>query len=130
MTTYLEDLGVRLLEPLLVEHYYKNFRGIFIHDMGKPDMRGMILDLDSLPTLPVGIKEAVIRWLISVNLTRLKNGEDPIITLQLVLKCPVWKIVPPPIKRITMKKEKLLNSPKAPSKIGNPSKLGSINKKR
>lgn len=129
MTNQLEDLGIKLLEPLLVEHYYKDLRGVFVHDLGKAEDRGMFLDLDSLPSKPEGIKEAVIKWLIAVNLTRLKGGEDPIITLQLVLKCPVWKIVQPPLKRIKLTKESLFNKPGVKT-LGQKSKPGSINKKR
>lgn len=129
MTNQLEDLGIKLLEPLLVEHYYKDLRGVFVHDLGKAEDRGMYLDLDSLPTKPAGLKEAVIKWLIAVNLTRLKGGEDPIITLQLVLKCPVWKIVQPPLKRIKMTKENLFNKPGVKT-LGQKSRPGSINKKR
>lgn len=129
MTNQLEDLGIRLLEPILVEHYYKDLRGVFVHDLGKAEDRGMFLDLDSLPTKPTGIKEAVIKWLIAVNLSRLKNGDDPIITLQLVLKCPVWKIVPPPLKRIKLTKEQMFNKPTVKT-LGQKSKPGSINKKR
>lgn len=125
----LEELGVTLLEPMLVEHFYTNMRAVFVHDLGKPDDSGMILDLDALPTKPPGLKEAVIKWLISVNLTRLKGGEDPIITLQLVLKCPVWKIVRPPLKRIKLTKEALFNKPTVKT-IGQKAKPGSINKKR
>lgn len=129
MVTQLEDLGISILEPMLVEHYYKDLRGIFIHDLGKAENRGMILDLDALPTKPPGIKEAVIRWLISVNLSRLNSSEEPIITLELVLKCPVWKIVRPPLKRITMTKEKLFNQPMIKT-IGKKGPISSINKKR
>lgn len=129
MTDPLEDLGIKLLEPILVEHFYKDFRGIFVHDLGKAEDRGMILDLDALPSKPPGIKEAVIRWLIAVNLTRLKGGEEPIITLQLVLKCPVWKIVPPPLKRIKLTKDKIFNQPGVKT-LGKKSTPGSINKKR
>jgi|ERR1035437_9213344 hypothetical protein len=125
----LEDLGIKLLEPMLVEHFYTDQRAIFVHDLGKPDDRGLILDLDALPTKPPGIKEAVIRWLISVNLTRLNGGEEPIVTLQLVLKCPVWKIVRPPLKRLTLTKEGLFNKPKIVT-LGKKASPGSINKKR
>jgi len=125
----LEDLGISLTEPMLVEHFYNDLRAIFIHDIGKVENQGMILDLDALPTKPPGIKEAVIKWLISVNLTRLRGNKEPIITLKLVLQCPVWKIVRPPLKRITLTKENLFNKPtvKTLGKKGSP---GSINKKR
>lgn len=129
MASNLEDLGIRLMEPMLVEHFYDSMRAIFVHDLGKPDSRGLLLDLDSLPTKPEGLKEAVIKWLISVNLTRIRGGEDPIITLDLVLKCPVWKIVRPPLKRVQLTKEKLFNKPGVKT-IGQKQIPGSINKKR
>lgn len=129
MTNQLEDLGIKLLEPMLVEHYYSLVHGIFVHDLEQPDDKGLILDLDALPTKPPGIKEAVIKWLIAVNLTRLKGGEDPIITLKLVLKCPVWKIVRPPLKRLTLTKESMFNKPKVTT-LGKKAPVGSINKRR
>lgn len=129
MTKHLEDLGIKLLEPELVEHYFTSLRSIFVHDIGKPNEQGLILDLDSLPQKPPGLKDAIIKWLISANLSRLKNGEDPIITLQLVMRCPVWKIVHPPLKRITLTKEKMFNKPTIKT-VGKKQVLGSINKKR
>lgn len=129
MTNQLEDLGIQFLEPLLVEHYYKDFRGVFVHDLGKAEDRGMFLDLDSLPSKPPGIKEAVIKWLIAVNLTRLRSGDEPIITLQLVLKCPVWKIISPPLRRIKLTKESMFNKPNIKT-LGKKANPGSINKKR
>lgn len=129
MANQLEDLGIKLLEPMLVEHYYKDMRAIFVHDLGKAEDQGLILDLDALPSKPPGIKEAVVRWLIAVNLTRLKGGDEPIVTLKLVLQCPVWKIVKPPLKRLTLTKEKLFNKPTVKT-IGKKSTPGSINKKR
>ena len=129
MASNLEDLGIRLLEPMLVEHFYESMRAIFVHDLSQPDTKGLLLDLDSLPSKPEGLKEAVIKWLISVNLTRIKGGEDPIITLELVLKCPVWKIVRPPLKRVKLTKEQLFNKPGVKT-IGQKQIPGSINKKR
>ena len=129
MANQLEDLGIKLLEPMLVEHYYKDLRGIFVHDLGSPDSQGLILDLSAIPEKPPGIKEAVVKWLIAVNLTRLKGGEEPIITLKLVLQCPVWKIVRPPLKRLTLTKEQMFNKPTSKT-IGKKASAGSINKKR
>lgn len=114
---------------MLVEHFYESMRAIFVHDLEQPDSRGLLLDLNSLPTKPEGLKEAVIKWLISVNLTRIRGGEDPIVTLDLVLKCPVWKIVRPPLKRVKLTKEKLFNQPGVKT-IGQKQIPGSINKKR
>lgn len=131
MADKLKDLVVQFLEPMLVEHFYNKMKAIFVHDLGKPNMQGMILDLDSLPQKPEGLKEAVIKWLISVNLTRIKNDEEPIVTLEVVLKCPVWKIVRPPLKRLNLTKEQMFNKPTASTKIiGKKSSMGSINKKR
>lgn len=125
----MNDKELGIIEPLLVEKFYKEQRAIFVHDLEKPDSKGLILDLDALPTKPAGLKEAVIRWLISVNLTRLRNDEEPLVTLSLVLKCPVWKIVNPPLKRITLTKEKMFNKPKVKT-LGQKASVGSINKKQ
>lgn len=127
MPNELNDLSLNITESMLVDHYYNSLKGLFIHNLSLPNKSGLVLDLDSLPAKPPGLKQAVIRWLISVNLTRIKNGEEPIITIEVVLKCPVWKIVSPPIRRIKLTKEDLLNSP-APKTINKKSKMGSINK--
>jgi hypothetical protein len=134
MPTNLDDLGISILEPMLVEHYYNDLKGVLVQDIMQPNARGMILDLNSLPTDPINIKEAVIRWLISVNLTRLNGGDEPIVTLDLLLKCPVWKVISPPLKYVTLTKDGMfqgaMNKPK-PGVIQPTSRPmpGSINKK-
>jgi len=111
MSDDLKKLGIIFQDPLIVEKYYQNLKGIFISGIGKPDMQGMFLDLNALPSVPFNFKEAVIKWLVYVNLTRILKGSDPIITLQLVLQCPVWKIIKPPIQRLTLTKENLFGKP-------------------
>lgn len=129
MAINLEDFGIKLFQPLLVENLYLSQRSIFIHNISKPNMEGLFLDLNALPTKPEGLKEAVIKWLISVNLNRIQNEEPPIITLEVVLKCPIWKIVKPPITKIGLTKEKLFNKPLANSMTKSRS-VGSINKRK
>lgn len=121
----LEQLGIM---PAEVEKYLLSLRSIFVHSLKNQPMNGLILDLNYLPTAPVNFKDAVIKWLISVNLDRLRTGDEPILTLDLVLRCPVWKLVNPPLRKINMKQESLLNGPKPPKIIGKSRSPGSINK--
>lgn len=101
-------------------------RGMILASLGQP-MAGFVLDLDALPVRPVDLKAAVIMWLVKINLDRIKAGLDPIITYDLVMKCPVWQIVKPPITRVELTKDQLFNQPstKPQPSIGTKSTLGS-----
>lgn len=125
----LNQLGRLSSDPQLVEQYFGKLKAIFVHTLeSKPNTKGLVLDLNGLPTAPVNLKDVVIKWLISVNLDRLRDNKEPIITLELVLKCPVWKLVRPPFRYVQLKPEKLLNQSKPLKVIGQKRKLGTINK--
>ena len=129
MASDLDKVDLQITQPMLVEHFYAKLRGIFLHDLSQPTSTGMILDLDSLPSIPPGLKEAVIKWLVNVNLSRITRGDEPIVTLELALKCPVWKIVRPPLVKLKLSKEDVFNKPKVKS-IGQKAPVKNINKKR
>lgn len=94
--------------------------------------RGFILDLNSLPLKPYPFKELFIRWLIVINKNRILSGHAIIVTRELIMKCPIWKIVKCPIIKITLTKEKLFNKPTtSTARVGTISTsgpVGSINK--
>lgn len=109
MSTILKDLGVALGDVKLVEEYYHKLKGVFVHSFSN-STRGVVLDLNSIPP---DYKTAVIKWIISVNLQRLQAQQEPIVTLDLVLKCPVWKVLRPPLQKLGLTQEQMFNSPKA-----------------
>jgi len=98
-------------------------RGVFLLALSKP-MMGVILDLDSISPK---LKTAVIKWLIAVNQPRLSKGLEPIITLELALKCPIWKSIKPPLISVKLTREKLFGKPKIKT-LGKSPKVKSINK--
>lgn len=128
MSDELKKLGIAFQDPMLVEKYYQNLKGIFISGLSNPDIQGMFLDLNSLPAAPYNFKEIVIKWLVYVNLPRILKGQDPIISLGLVLQCPIWKVIKPPIQKITLTKEAMFGKPSILAS-GKKQKAGSINKK-
>lgn len=128
MTDDLKKLGIAFQEPLLVEDYYKSLRGILLSESMLPDRQGMYLDLNSLPSEPIDLKGAVIKWIVHVNLPRLRDGLDPVVTLQLILKCPIWKVVKPPLKKLALSPEGMFNKPKVKT-LGQKPRQGSINKR-
>lgn len=128
MTADLKALGIALGNPELVAAHYARLKGVFVQQVSQLSQNGLILDLDALPTEPLDLKGAVIKWLISVNLSRISAGQEPLITLPLVLKCPVWRVHPPPFKRISLTKEGTFNKPTVKT-IGKKQLPGRLNKK-
>ena len=126
MNEELKKLGIVFEEPELIETYYSSLKGIFVAGLSTPDQQGMILDLNSLPAGPIDFKGAVIRWLISVNLPRIKQGQDPIFPISLVRMCPVWRVVRMPIRVIKLTKEGSFNKPSIKT-ASKKTKAGSIN---
>lgn len=128
MLTDLKKLGITFQDPQLVEKHYLGLKAIFINGMLKPDAQGIILDLNALPSAPFNFKEAVIKWLVYVNLPRITAGQEPMVTLTLVLQCPIWKVIKPPLLRISLTKEQLFGKPEILSH-GKKKKAGAINKR-
>lgn len=122
-------LGIALNEPGMVEQYYHKLRGIIIDSMSNNPVKGLYLDLNSLPDEPFPFKTIFIKWLISVNLDRIKKGEEIVTDISVVLKCPIWKVIKAPIKSISMNKESLFNKPTVTT-LGKKTRPGSINKKK
>lgn len=113
MTDDLKQYGINIFEVQLVEGYYSSLRGIFLTTLdGLSSKNGYVLDLDSLPKQPIDFKGAFIRWLININLSRIKDGKAPVITLELALKCPLWKFIKPPLVRMKLTPEGMFNKPK------------------
>lgn len=138
-------IGVALQEDYLIESYYTQLRGLFITEINKGDkLTGTFLDLNSLPSEPVNLKSIVIRWLIQANLPRINAGMDPIFPMSLIMRCPIWRFIRPPIRRIGLTPEEMfgknigakkitkvgtIGAVKTIGSIGKQSK-GSINRKR
>jgi hypothetical protein len=117
------------LQEAWITEEYKSYRGILVPSLTKQlSTAGLILDLDSLPTKPYPFKELFIRWLISINKPRLMKKEPIIITQLIVMKCPLWRIVKCPLKRIDLTKEGVFNKPSvATTSFGPKGPVGSIN---
>jgi len=117
------------LQEAWITELYSSNRAILIPSMTKQlSTVGLILDLDTLPSKPYPFKELFIRWLISVNKPRLMKNEPIIITQSIIIKCPIWKIVKCPLKRITLTKEGTFNKPTvAVTSFGPNGTIGSIN---
>lgn len=70
-----------------------------LQDLGR---RGIILDLEALPSEPYPLKTIFLAWLMSVNRERIANLQEPIVTYELVMRCPLWKVVPAPLRRVSL----------------------------
>lgn len=128
MNDELKKLGIIFQEPVLVEEYYARLKGILVTGVGGNVLNGMVLDLNALPTKPIDLKAAVIKWLVSVNLPRLKKGKDAITDISLIMKCPIWKVVKPPFRKIQLTPKGMINKPSVTT-VGQKSIPGQINKK-
>lgn len=105
-----KKLAIAFKNVGFLEQYYQELKGIFLVS-GAVGSKGTVLDLNSLPTEPQDLKTAFIKWMLDINAPRILNGEEPIMTLELALKCPIWKVIKPPLKRVSMTSDGLLNKP-------------------
>jgi len=121
------------LKQAWITELYLSYQGILLPSMKKQlHMHGLFLDLDSLPHQPFPFKELFIRWLISINKERISKGEPIFVNRQIVLACPLWKIVKCPLKKIKLTQESMFNRPTSSigsvGSIGPKSAVGSFNK--
>jgi hypothetical protein len=62
-----------------------------------------MINLDKLPKQPIDFAKILVSWVVKVNQDRIEAGDEPIMTLDLIKKCPIWSVVDLPIRRITTK---------------------------
>lgn len=100
------------LQTEIITELYKEYKGIFLTSTTEQlTLAGYVLDLNSLPTHPIPFKELFIRWLISVNRQRIENGQGVFVSRELVLRCPLWRVIACPIKKLTLTQEQMFNRP-------------------
>ena len=87
---------------------------------------GNFLDLTQIPK---DYKDAFIRWMIFINKPRIDKGLKPAMDIQLALKCPIWKLIKPPLVSIKLTKEEMFKSRKPIKSIGTSPTLKNINSK-
>jgi hypothetical protein len=124
------------LKAAWITEELSNYKAILLPSLDKQlSTSGLMLDLNSLPSIPVNFKELFIRWLILINKDRIEKKQSILITKEIVLKCPIWKVVKCPLKKITLTKESMFNAPKPTSgskktvgTIGSTLTVGRINK--
>lgn len=90
---------------------------------------GLLLDVSKLPAQPPGLRLALIKWIMHANEERIAKGEKALITMGLIMACPIWKIVPIPFTKAELTSRGLLNPLKPERVIGRHQATGSINKK-
>lgn len=103
----LKAYGIALRNTHIVSQSYEHLKGITILPMVGNTF--MVLDLDSLPREPIPFKEVILRWLLECNEGRIRTGQEPIFTYALVLSCPLWKFIKPPLRPIGAHKTAVIN---------------------
>lgn len=121
-----KKLALAFGDEHFIEEYYQKLKGIFLLP-GTFTSKGLILDLNSLPTEPVDLKTTFIKWMIEINKPRITKGEEPIMTLELALKCPIFRMIKPPLVKMKLTPEQVFNKPSIKT-IGQKSSAGSINR--
>ena len=87
----------------------------------------LLINLQQLPQTPVNFAEILIRWIIFVNRKRIENGDEILITFEIIKMCPIWKVISMPVKNVKLTPESL-NKSRGPTPSRKTVKLGSINK--
>ena len=88
-------------DKMLVEAYEK-YSKILLIDSKSLQIKNTFLDLS---VLQKPFRDAFIKWMIYVNKPRIAKGDKPIMTLEIALKCPIWKVVKPKFTRMALTKE-------------------------
>jgi hypothetical protein len=117
-----------LLQDAFITEYLQKNRVLLVPKVDSSLKSILLINLQQLPRQPVNFAEILLRWLVFVNKSRLEKGEEMIITLELLKKCPIWKVIDMPIKALKLDKGSL-NKPRGPVPTRKTSKIGSINKK-
>jgi hypothetical protein len=123
----LKAIGMAFKSSSTIERAYETLKGIPMLPIAGDKL--LVLDLDSLPTKPLPFKEVFLRWALTANEGRMLNGDDPIFPYALVKTCPLWKVIPMPIKTLKLTKEGLFNKPSIKTASAQP-KVSSINRAR
>ena len=85
--------------------YYNSYKALLVAGLEGIGRNGIMLDLELLPGEPYHFKKLFLMWLMAVNKPRIENGEQPIVTFELVMQCPLWKFIAPPFRRISMTRD-------------------------
>lgn len=71
------------------------------------------IGLIDISQLDVQMRDVLMKWLLGVNRPRLQQGLPPMITFELVKRCPIWQFINIPYRDVALTKE-ALNAPKRP----------------
>lgn len=99
---HLDPLLGALLSNEELGELLKLNKSLLVSGLENLGRRGIVLDLEALPSDPFPLKTIFLRWLVSVNRERIANLQEPVVTYELIMKCPLWKIVPAPLRRIAV----------------------------
>ena len=94
---------------------FKQYEKLLLQDRSILEGKGLFLDLT---TIPAKYKDAFIQWVVIINKDRIAKDQSIVMNLELALKCPVWKLIRPPIVSINLTKESF-NKTKKPIKTFN-----------
>lgn len=107
MTAAFNNITLLFDSNAYLQDYLKENRAMILSELDFEVNTFSIIDLDALPTTPVDFKEVLLRWLIAVNKPRIDNGENPIVTFDLIKLCPIWKIVPLKVRKIPLNRSSI-----------------------
>lgn len=125
----LDALARQLLTNEELSRYYHDYEALLVPGLEDLGRTGIMLDLEALPTSPLPLKKIFLMWLMAVNRGRIDKLQQPIITYELVMQCPIWKYFAPPFRRISMTRDGILNAQAAKS-INQQGKARGINRSR
>lgn len=117
-----------LFQDAFVSDYLQKNRALVIPSIDKSLKSILFINLQQLPRHPINFAEILLRWIIHVNRKRIENGEEILMTFDVIKQCPIWKVIDMPIKSLKLNRESL-NKPRGPTPARKASKMGSINKK-
>lgn len=117
-----------LFQDKFISDYLQKNRGIIVPSVSRSLNSILFINLQQLPRQPINFPEILLRWIIFVNRKRIENGEEILITYEIIKSCPIWKVIEMPITRLNLTKESL-NKNKGPVPTRKTVKMGSINKK-
>ncbi len=110
MTATYNNITLLFDSNSFLQEFLSNNRALVLSELDLELKTFSMIDLDSLPRQPIDFREILMRWVIAVNSKRLENGDNPIITFDIIKRCPIWKDFPLKLRKMPLNRQ-AINKP-------------------
>ena len=98
----IDQLKYMLDQDSYISELLHDKTSLVIPEINHSIMQIGILDLNALDP---NMRIIFVKWILGVNKSRIQKGLKPIITLDLIKRCPLWQFINIPYKNLDLTKE-------------------------